>query len=325
MIKTFIFALALPLVMMACSNTPATGESATQQPIVEALSLPTFNADTAYQFTARQCAMGSRVPGTEAHRQCAQWLATLTRQWCDSTVVQHGEVTTFDGTRLDITNVVGIVNPAATRRLLLLTHWDCRPWADSDPDPARRRDPVMGANDGASGTAVLLELARIMHDQHPDVGIDLLFTDAEDWGDNDNEDSWALGTQYWLAHPHVDGYAPEYGILLDMVGAAGARFGMEYFSLYYAGDHVRQVWAAARQAGHERFFVDDGAPAITDDHVPVNCAGIPCIDIIDTRTSGGHSFFPAWHTTADTMDNIDAATLRAVGETLVRIIYNMEP
>lgn len=283
----------------------------------------TFSADSAYSYVKQQCDMGPRVPGTPAHERCAQWLTASLRQWCDTVVVQQAPVTTFDGKQLNCKNIVGTFNPQASDRLLVLAHWDCRPWADNDPDPSLRQQPVMGANDAASGTAVILELARLMAQQRPEVGVDLLLVDVEDWGENENEDSWALGTQYWANNPHVAGYRANCGILLDMVGTRGARFTQEYFSKQYAQGVIDMVWKTASQSGFGSYFINQDGGAITDDHVMVNrLAGIPTIDIIDMRLDSDTGFFDGWHTTHDTLDQIDPATLRAVGQTLVNLIYN---
>lgn len=282
-----------------------------------------FSADSAYAWVKQQCDMGPRVPGTPAHERCAAWLTASLDSWCDTVVVQQAPVTTFDGTTLNIKNIIGTFNPTATDRILLLAHWDCRPWADNDPEPSLRQQPVMGANDAASGTAVILELARLMAQQRPQVGVDLLLVDAEDWGQNEDEDSWALGTQHWAHNPHVAGYRANCGILLDMVGTRDARFTREYFSMQYAQGVVDLVWQAAAQAGYGAYFINRDGGAITDDHVMVNrIAGIPCIDIIDMRPDSDTGFFDGWHTTHDTIDQIDPATLRAVGQTLVNVIYN---
>ena len=283
----------------------------------------TFSADSAYSYVKQQCDMGPRVPGTPAHERCAQWLTASLRQWCDTVVVQQAPVTTFDGKQLNCKNIVGTFNPQASDRLLVLAHWDCRPWADNDPDPSLRQQPVLGANDAASGTAVILELARLMAQQRPEVGVDLLLVDVEDWGENENEDSWALGTQHWANNPHVAGYRANCGILLDMVGTRGARFTQEYFSKQYAQGVIDMVWKTASQSGFGSYFINQDGGAITDDHVMVNrLAGIPTIDIIDMRLDSDTGFFDGWHTTHDTLDQIDPATLRAVGQTLVNLIYN---
>ena len=279
-----------------------------------------FNADSAFGHVEKQCAFGPRVPGTDAHKACARYLEDYLRAHCDEVVVQRPTLTTFDNTRLEAVNLVGVINPQAERRILLVAHWDCRPWADSDPDPAKVNEPVMGANDGASGTAVLLELARVLHAQKPEVGVDLLLTDVEDWGAEDNEDSWALGTQYWVENKHKESYKPLFGILLDMVGAKGATFHREAFSDMYASNVVDEVWRVAAEQGFSQFFIDSMGGGATDDHVCINKGGIPCIDIVDMRTSTT-GFYPGWHTTHDTVDQIDRATLHAVGQTIAALIY----
>lgn len=315
--------VGLAMMTMACgsgNNAATTTENNSDQTAPPAM---TFSADSAYSYVKQQCDMGPRVPGTPAHERCAQWLTASLRQWCDTVVVQQAPVTTFDGKQLNCKNIVGTFNPQASDRLLVLAHWDCRPWADNDPDPSLRQQPVMGANDAASGTAVILELARLMAQQRPEVGVDLLLVDVEDWGENENEDSWALGTQYWANNPHVAGYRANCGILLDMVGTRGARFTQEYFSKQYAQGVIDMVWKTASQFGFGSYFINQDGGAITDDHVMVNrLAGIPTIDIIDMRLDSDTGFFDGWHTTHDTLDQIDPATLRAVGQTLVNLIYN---
>lgn len=319
-----LYAMAgLAMMTMACgsgNNAATTTENNSDQTAPPAM---TFSADSAYSYVKQQCDMGPRVPGTPAHERCAQWLTASLRQWCDTVVVQQAPVTTFDGKQLNCKNIVGTFNPQASDRLLVLAHWDCRPWADNDPDPSLRQQPVMGANDAASGTAVILELARLMAQQRPEVGVDLLLVDVEDWGENENEDSWALGTQHWANNPHVAGYRANCGILLDMVGTRGARFTQEYFSKQYAQGVIDMVWKTASQSGFGSYFINQDGGAITDDHVMVNrLAGIPTIDIIDMRLDSDTGFFDGWHTTHDTLDQIDPATLRAVGQTLVNLIYN---
>ncbi len=325
MIKKMIYAIVgLALTAAACGGSGNTTTSTNNDTnTAKAEKTLDFDADSAYAFVKRQCDLGPRVPGTPAHEQCAQWLTSSLRGWCDTVIVQQAPVTTFDGHQLNIKNIIGTFNPSASDRILLLAHWDCRPWADNDPDPSLQRQPVMGANDGASGVGVLLELARLLSANRPEVGVDLLLVDAEDWGQNDDEDSWALGTQHWAANPHVGGYKANFGILLDMVGGRGAQFSHEYFSLQYAQGIVAMVWDAAAKAGYGSYFVNRQGGAITDDHVMVNrIAGIPCIDIIDMHPESDTGFFDGWHTTHDTLDQIDPATLKAVGQTLANLIVN---
>lgn len=312
------------LALMGCSSGNNHG-SATETVVAEPLKTTVeFNADSAMSQVVAQCSFGARVPGTEAHMLCGDYLAAELLKYGATVTEQRMQLTTFDGTVIDARNIIGEYNPDATRRLLLLAHWDCRPWADNDPDPSRRNEPVMGANDGASGVAVLLEVARQLKLNSPAIGVDILFVDAEDWGDSDmgNDDTWGLGTQYWTANLHRPGYRPMYGILLDMVGAEGAQFAREYFSTYYARGFVDNVWNVARESGYGDYFVDRDGGAVTDDHIFVNRAGIPCINIIDQKGESSSGFFKQWHTTADTPDIIDTATLKAVGQTVINVIYS---
>ena len=188
------------MALAGCSSRTKQGAE-TQAAAVEAkAAVPEveFDADSAYARVVEQCAFGPRVPGSEAHRRCGDYLAGRLRSYGAAVTEQRMTLTTFDGTEINCRNIIGEYNPDASKRLLLLAHWDCRPWADNDPDPARRREPVPGANDGASGVAVLLEVARQLSVNAPKIGVDILLTDAEDWGDSGagNEDTWALGTQY---------------------------------------------------------------------------------------------------------------------------------
>lgn len=277
-----------------------------------------FDADSAYAFVERQCAFGERVPNTAAHEACGDWLAAKLRSYGADVTEQRAELRAFDGTTLRARNIVGSFYPGKERRVLLIAHWDCRPWADADPDPANRRKPVMGANDGASGVGVLLEMARLLRRHEPATGVDILFVDAEDWGDGGDDSSWALGTQHWVDNPTHSSYS--YGILLDMVGDGEATFRKEYFSLRYAPSLVERIWAAARGLGYGNRFVDEPGGAVTDDHVFVNAAGIPCVDIIDQRPDSPTGFCPQWHTADDTMDHIDRSALKAVGQTLAGLL-----
>ena len=248
---------------------------------------------------------------------------------------QDATLTGYDGTKLKSSNIIASINPEATTRILLCAHWDSRPWADNDPDSTNWHKPILAANDAASGVAVMLELARIIHNNKGDkalnaqLGIDFVCFDAEDWGTPqwantpDNADSWALGAQYWSKNlPR--GYEARYGILLDMVGGVGARFYREGMSMQYASAIVNKVWRAAKAVGFGSYFPQQDGGMITDDHVPINqFAKIPTIDIIpyypDCQQS---SFGPTWHTLADNMENIDKNTLKAVGQTMVQVIYS---
>lgn len=280
-----------------------------------------FDADSAYAYVARQVNFGPRVPNTEAHRQAGDWLASELRRHGAVVVEQRAVLTAFDGTPLQARNIFGQYNPQSLDRLLLLAHWDCRPWADNDPDPSMRKMPVDGANDGASGVGVLLEIARQLALNLPSRGVDILFVDAEDWGEEGNDDSWALGTQYFVSHPPVEGYFPSEAILLDMVGGNEAVFSREYFSERTAPGLTNRLWQGAARLGHGDMFVNQLGTAVLDDHVELIRAGIPAVDIIEYNPDGG-GFNPRWHTISDNMDGISAATLKAVGETVLEYIFN---
>ena len=321
--KMTLLYIVLATVMMTCGGkgqstqeTSTSTETTTQN---DRHNTP-FDGQAALALAKQQCDFGPRVPATPAHAKCAEWLTTTLQESCDTVIVQQGNVTTGQGKSLGIKNIIGIINPDAEQRLLLLAHWDTRPWADNDPDPANHNKPVMGANDGASGVAVLLQLARQLKAEGTTLGVDILLVDAEDMGITDNEESWGLGTQYWTRNPHVVGYKPLFGILLDMVGDPDATFTREYYSAQYGGGFVDLVWKNA--AGNH--FINAQGGAVTDDHVFINNAGIPCIDIIDLRSNSESGFCPVWHTIDDTMSHLSASTLAEVGQTLINVIATLE-
>ena len=306
--------------LLACNNTGQKVKSEVKQ-----VTIPSFLSDSAYLYVKNQVDFGARVPNTAAHDACAAYLAANLRRFGAKVIEQKADLMAFDGTMLKSVNIIGSFNPNAETRILLLSHWDSRPWADNDPDPANHKKPVLAANDGASGVGVLLEMARLMGKNTPTVGVDIIFLDSEDYGQSggSNEDSWCLGTQYWAQHPHVAGYKARYGILLDMVGAPDATFCREQSSDYYAGSVVSSVWSQANSLGFGRYFKEEKGGAITDDHIYVNkLAGIPCIDIIHYDPNSGSGFGTYWHTIHDTMDKVDKNTLNAVGTTLMHVVYN---
>ena len=309
--------------LAACGSRSS--ESGTSAPVIPAAGVATaeFNADSAYAYVARQTEFGPRVPGSEAWRACGAWLSgKLKELGVENVTVQRGEAATCDGTRIPLMNISGQIRPEAGRRVLLLAHWDSRPWADHDGDAANRRKPIDGANDGASGVGVILEMARALKGQSGAIGVDILFVDGEDYGPHaesgeDGDDCWALGTQYWLAEPTLDLGALRAAILLDMVGGRDARFHREYFSNLYAREIVDKIWKAAKAAGHGGRFDAAVGGAITDDHVYFLREGIAAIDIIESANPTTGSFNPTWHTLDDNLSNIDRATLGVVGETVM--------
>ena len=295
---------------------------------------PAFCADSAFAFCEAQCEFGPRTMNSQAHEDCGVWIMEKFKSYGMSVTPQKALLKGYDGTMLRATNIIASYRPDLTDRILICAHWDSRPWADNDPDESNWHKPVLAANDGASGVAVMLELARLLSPDSclltPSLGIDFLCFDAEDWGfpqweeANDPGDTWALGAQYWAANPHVDGYKARYGILLDMVGGQGAQFYQEQQSLRYARSIVDKVWRASQVVGFGSFFPTREGVGITDDHLPVNrVAKIPCIDIIPYYPDCAQSSFgPTWHTVNDDMAHIDRNTLQAVGQTLVQVLWS---
>ncbi len=323
-----LFILFLAIVMASsCNNdkptAPAGNEDSTAKPVSD--TPPAFNPDSAYAYVGRQVSFGPRTPGSTAQKQCAAWMEAAMKKVTDTVYRQETTVKGGDGKMLPCINLIGVINPKATKRILLLTHWDSRPWADEDVKDKDK--PVLAADDAGSGVGVLLEMARqIKLGKLPgDLGIDILLEDVEDYGkDVWSPESYCLGTQYWATHPHVPGYTAQFGILLDMVGARNAVFPMEASSAVFAPAVQQMAYAAAGRAGYSSYFPFSQNPehAITDDHEFVNkLAHIPTIDIINLAGNGDSPFAPHWHTHKDNMDIIDKATLKAVGQTLLQVVY----
>lgn len=285
-----------------------------------------FDADSAMSFLIAQCDFGPRTPGSEAHRKCGDYMKSQFAQYGLDVVEQTAPITMWDGKTFQCRNIIAVYKPDAEERIVLCTHYDSRPWCDHDADASKHNEPVMAANDGASGVAVLLEVARKLGELNPSVGIDFVCFDLEDYGvpqghptSSDDGSSWCQGSRYWATHPHRENYSPVFGVLLDMVGGKGARFAHEYYSMQYAAPVVARVWSAARTAGFSDIFIEQEGGAVTDDHLNMNAAGIPTIDIISYYGEQG-GFGPTWHTAQDTPENIDPATLRAVGQTLLQML-----
>ncbi len=305
-----------------------------KQPVEEAAVNVAFNADSAYAFCAAQCAFGPRTMNSEAHVKCGEWIAAQFRRYGCGIELQRADLKGYDGTVLKGTNIIASMPQRGTdsTRVMICAHWDSRPWADNDPDTANWHKPVMAANDGASGVAVMLELARLLqHNDSLPVAVDFVCFDAEDWGvpswsdAADDGNSWALGAQHWAKTYAASGSSRyRYAILLDMVGGLGARFYHEGFSLQHAKRLVDRLWSAASAAGYSSFFPMELGSYVTDDHIPVNeVARIPCVDIINYYPDCQQSSFgPTWHTVSDDMQHIDRNTLKAVGQTLLQLLFS---
>ncbi len=304
-------------------TTPPEGQAETDYASVV---IPDFNADSAYSFVDKQVAFGARVPNTEAHKRCADYLIEKLKVFTDTVYIQNFNAARFDGVPQSGINIIGSINPQAGTRILLCAHWDSRPFADHDSIPGNQNKPVLGANDGASGVGILLEVARVLKQKQPAVGVDILLLDLEDGGapesvQNGKEESWCLGSQYWAKNKHLPYYQAKYGILLDMVGAAHATFYKEETSRVFAPTLLDNVWKAAKQKGYEKYFVDQEVSGILDDHLYINRDGhIPMVDIIHMEPGQTNRFFKHWHTTTDDMSNISKETLKVVGNVVLTMV-----
>lgn len=320
-----LFFLVLLAVLPSCTPKPNTKTRQSQT----TASMSAFSPDSAYRYVAGQCAFGPRVPGTDAHALCAGYfIRHFQLHNADTVIVQRASRRIYSGETKPLANIIASYGLDKPQRILICSHWDSRPFADEEALPENRCQPIIGANDGASGCGVIMELARLLSDAESPVGVDFILFDLEDWGAPDWEQSqlpdggWALGSAHWAEHPHAPGYKAQYGILLDMVGAPGAQFCREYISENYASWVLDRVWQRAAGIGLSSVFVNRPGGAVTDDHINVIRAGIPCIDIIQYNPSAETGFFDYWHTTSDNISCIDANTLAAVGNVLWLLIQN---
>lgn len=316
--------IILPLFAFSCGKTPRT----TAPVEVYQKVSPDFNSDSAYAYVDKQVSFGPRVPNTPEHVACGDYLVSSLKRFGAEVHEQKVTVTAYNGTKLNARNVIGSYGTDKKTRVLLFAHWDTRPFSDHDPDEANHHKPVLGANDGASGVGVLLEVARILQAQSPNVGVDIIFFDAEDYGPPAFDESeppgdwWCLGTQYWAKNPHVPNYKAKYGILLDMVGAPNAVFAKELTSKDFANDIVEKVWSTASRLNYGNYFVGRDGAGVIDDHTYVNqLRKIPSIDIIHFDADTEHNFGSYWHTQKDDMSSISKETLKAVGQTILEVIY----
>jgi len=292
---------------------------------------PKFNSDSAFLYVQKQVDFGPRVPNTVEHDKCGEWMASELVKYGFDTIVQRGRVLAFNGNVLNMQNIIGQYNKEEKERVMFCAHWDTRPFADRDTE--NKNVPIDGANDGASGVGVLLEVARQISVQNPRLGVDIIFFDAEDYGAvqvtesmqdlSSMTDTWCLGSQYWCKNPPIPNYKPKYGVLLDMVGAEDAIFPKDAVSRHYAGGLMNKVWKAAQNMGYGNYFVNQLAGAITDDHTYINeMTNIPVIDVIHYIPNGNYGDFGKFHHThADNMGIVSKKTLGVVGEVMLHIIY----
>jgi glutaminyl-peptide cyclotransferase len=308
--RAALAALAALAAAAACVAPDGEGRPAAAQVDFE---FPAFDAAAAFALLERQVSFGPRVPGTLGHREQLAWMSAFLRARADTVEHQPFTHTAADGRTVPMTNVIARFRPDLTDRILLLAHWDTRPTADAERDPRLRDRPISGANDGASGTAVLLQLADVLSRHSPPIGVDLLFTDGEDWAPGE----MYLGATHFAANL-PPGYRPLYGVLVDMVADRQPVFPIEPNSYHYAPEVVNRVWRLAEQLGYGRYFPRRHGPAVMDDHIPLNQAGIRTINIIDFDYGPGNRF---WHTLQDDLHNVAPEGLGVVGTVLSALIY----
>ena len=327
MLKKLIFPFVTFLILASCEDKKSTKPVTQTAPQRQEIKVPDFNADSAYNYVKKQLDFGPRVPGSEAHTQCAGWFVDFFNDKADTVYVQNFRTRLYNGEGISGKNIIASFNPEAKKRILLGAHWDSRPFADHDPDENNWNTPIDGANDGASGVGVLMEVARLLKENPINTGIDIILFDLEDYGAPQylnmmTNNDWALGSQYWAKTPHIYGYRAYFGILLDMVGASDPRFPKEYYSQQFAPSLSNDVWRIARDLGYSDYFTNELGHPINDDHIYVNAiANIPMIDIIHLVDSEETSFYPYWHTVKDNIEQIDPKTLGMVGDVVMNVIY----
>ena len=318
--------LMLPLlaiaVLQACKNEKKAEDAETTQQEIKLVS-PAFNADSAFAYTKVQVDFGPRVPGTVSHQKCADYLVQKLKSFGAEVKIQGEKTSTYDGKSYQLKNIVATFNPEKKQRVLITAHWDARPFSDQDADPANHTKAFDAANDAGSGVAVILEMARQIQIKQPNVGVDFVLWDLEDYGkaqdETPDETTWCLGSQYWAKQAKASGYKALYGINLDMVGGGNAQFTQDEISRTSAPDVVKKVWDIGNEIGYSSYFVNIPSGKLVDDHFWVNKAGVPCIDIIHYNDSSG--FYINWHTQLDNLANIDRNTLLATGQTVLETIY----
>lgn len=334
-LRSCFFAFASLLLLISCNNESKPVAEVPKQPETQTSSntaAPDFNADSAFSFVKAQADMGPRTPGSKAHEQAVTYFENKFKSYGANVIIQKFTTTTFDEKKWLGKNIIASFNSDNPTRILLCAHWDSRPFCDRDTVKANQKKACPGVNDGASGAGVLIEIARILAKQKTKTGIDIMLWDMEDYGVGQTglapdgiEDDWGLGSQYWSKNMHKPGYIAKYGILLDMVGAKNTCFPLENTSTYYAGQAQKDIWATAQNSGYGTYFTNKTIGEITDDHLYINkWANIPCVDILGFSATE-NKFFPQHHTLRDDINTIDKNTLKAVGQTVLEVIYKETP
>jgi hypothetical protein len=309
--------LAVACLAIACSGDSQKGSAAQREASTVAGTAATstgFSGASAYDYAKTQFDFGPRVPGTLAAKKAGDWIISQMRARADTVMVQGFTYTTADGKKLPLRNILARFRPDLKERVLYLTHWDSRPIAESAATDAQKKMPTPGANDGASGVGMFVALGDVLKKTRPTVGVDLLFTDGEDYGQfGPPEVDVLIGAKYFAAHLPSPDYKPLYGVLWDMIGDKDLRIPYEMISFQQAPEVVSRVWQTAADLGYSNVFVQESGGEVIDDHVPLLNAGLRVIDVIDLT-------YPPHHTPQDTMDKISAKSLAIVGDVAAALV-----
>ena len=303
-------ALVASVLLLACNGEKANGGETKPE---DTRPRTTFSGDSAMAYVRAQMAFGNRIPGTEAARRTGDWIVERMRRSADTVVVQSWTHTTLDGKALPMRNVLARFRPDAAERVLYVAHWDTRPISESAATPAERAMPVPGANDGASGVALLIGVADALRRTPPQYGVDLLLVDGEDYGDFSKKNDVFIGSRYFAEHLPTADYRPLFGVVWDMIGDRDLQIYHEGNSVSFAPEVVARVWQEAEDLGYARYFIPQGRYSIDDDHLPLQRKGLRVIDVIDFD-------FPDHHKPTDTIDKVSARSLQIVGDVAVGLV-----
>ncbi len=320
-----IFILALLMFVFSSCEKKTVNESKPLYELQKSGSIPKFDSDNAYNQIKAQVDFGPRNPGSEGHKKTLYYIQNELKRYADEVSLQSFVYPGYDGAKLELTNIIARFNPQSRHRIIFCAHWDTRPRAEHAVDPKKRNQPILGANDGASGCGVLLEIARMLKSKRVNFGIDLVFFDGEDYGKENDLNNFCLGSKYFAAN-YPFKINPAFTVLLDLVGDKQATFAEEAYSLQYAPNVVNMIWGIAARQNSSVFSQTEG-PAIYDDHIPLNQGGLTAVDIIDADLVGAHSAIKRrnyWHSEHDTMDNIGKPTLQQLGDVLTELIYSLK-
>jgi hypothetical protein len=327
--KIFVLLIAaasiLSIVLNSCGKTQKQGIEKPLYELQKVNDLPKFDAENAYKQIEAQVNFGPRNPGSKGHSETLNYFIGQFRKYADEVQFQSFSYPGYNGTSLQLTNVIAKFNPAAKHRIIFCAHWDTRPRAEHAKDKSKRNEPILGANDGASGCGMLLEIARLLKNKKVNYGIDLVLFDGEDYGKENDLDNFCLGAKYFAANYKIEN-PPAFCVLLDLVGDKDAVFPKEVNSEKYAPEVVQMIWGIATRLNSNVFSQAEGG-AIYDDHIPLNQAGLITVDIIDSELVGADTGVERrnyWHSEFDDMRNIGKGTLQQLGDVLTYLIYSLK-